>query len=167
MIILHVHRGMSKHKSIRNASINRYGGYYSQGRKYSPSRIDSFHMFVITNDRNTTVNKFTEVSKILKRLLAINMCNSRSMTYQSSIDCGPDGWDTIRMTVDEKFQFSLWSLMRTAVEGIITTYYTNPSPNHKRGDKNGAQNSNPNPKFLIHLKRWQIAALRLALGFLC
>ena len=97
MIILHVHNEMSNQNSsqeaMRNASINRCGGCYSQGRKYSPSRIaeciDSFHMFVIANDRNPTVTEFMEVSKISKRSLAINIMNCAK--YGTEFPCVAQG----------------------------------------------------------------------------
>ena len=49
---------------------------------------------------------------------------------------------------------------------VITTYYSNPNPNHKKVSKCGSRNLNPNPKVSISPKRQRIAALGLALGFL-
>ena len=49
---------------------------------------------------------------------------------------------------------------------VITTSYPNTNPNHKKGIKYRARNSNPNPKIAIYRKRWRIAALGLGLGFL-
>ena len=54
-------------------------GFYSEGRKYLPSSIaeciDTFYVFVITNDRNIVVSEFMEVSNFSKRLLAMNIMN--------------------------------------------------------------------------------------------
>ena len=52
---------------------------FSRGKKRSLFRIanfiDSFHVFVLTNDRNPTVTEFMEVSKISKRSLAMSIMN--------------------------------------------------------------------------------------------
>ena len=51
-------------------------------------------------------------------------------------------------------------------DDVITTYYPNPNPNHKKGVKCGARNPNSNPKAEIRPKRRRISALGLGIGFL-
>ena len=70
----------SHEKAIKTTDINRFAGYYSQGRSYSPARIaeavDCYHMFQLQNSRPPTIREFMQASKISKAELALKIAHS-------------------------------------------------------------------------------------------
>ena len=74
---------MNDHNSLHNRVCetykNRFGGYYANGKSYSPERIaecvDKFHEFNLNCSRHPTLNEFMRVSKIGGRDLALKIFN--------------------------------------------------------------------------------------------
>ena len=67
----------SRKKAITTTDINRFGGYYSQDRSYSPARIaeavDCYHMFQLQNYRPPTIREFMLGRKISKAKISLKM----------------------------------------------------------------------------------------------
>jgi len=74
---------------VKSSEINRYSGYYTNGKAFSPSRIaeciNTYHVFIAMHDRRPSISKFIIVSKISKRELALkyknHIKNNTSLVY--------------------------------------------------------------------------------------
>ena len=56
---------------VSKTKVNRFCGYYTQGKTYSPERIaecvDLYHKFIECNGKETTISEFMEVCKMQDR----------------------------------------------------------------------------------------------------